>query len=149
MTSLFRVSINCASRFVLSVLVITSVFISSACAKDYTETEMQPLAATSADIALAVRSYARQHPEEIKAGVDEVTLVIRATAHDSSIMNPYKKFIVKGRPTGVVLICDSKGERGLIEDAACNDILDDPRWRRPGGLCEFILDLELVCNTGQ
>lgn len=119
----------------------------SACATDYSDTEMQPLAATAFDLARAVRRYAASYPDKAKILSDR-ELVQQATAHDPSLMAPYneKGLIVRGLPSGIVLVCSSDGVRGLFEDAACSARIDSERWSDPVSRCTFEVDLETVCD---
>lgn len=131
-----------------AIAMVFALALSSACASDYSEEQMQRLAATAADIAHAVRNYARHNPKE--AGeIDDIELVKRATAHAPSLLLSYREFVVRGRPQGVVLICDAAGTRGLIEDAACTVFVDRIEWRNPQTPCRFTLDTAVVCRTAQ
>ena len=128
------------------VLLILTGF--NACSSDFTDEEMQPLAATAADLARSVRRYASNNPEEAQI-IDDQELVRRSTAHDPSMMEPYKNFIVRGLPDGVILICSKDGRRGLVEDAACSNKVDSKRWHDQSSPCAFLVDLTVACASTQ
>ena len=118
----------------------------SAYAEDFSDEEMQPLAATAFDLARSVRRHAVNNPNDA-ANLNDRELVRRATAHDPSLMKPYEDFMIRGLPQGVVLICTEDGKRGLIEDAACSNNVDSKRWNDHSSACEFEVDLNIACGA--
>jgi len=117
----------------------------SACAEEFSDEKMQPLAATAFDLARVVRLYAVNNPDNI-ANLDDQELVRKATAYDPSLMGPYEGFIVRGLPSGVVLVCSADGKHGLIEDAACSPVVDSMRWKIEESTCEFQVNLDEACK---
>jgi hypothetical protein len=108
------------------------------CATGYKDEKLQPLAATASDLARAVMRFAREHPAEA-ASLDDRELVRRATAYDPEMLAPYDGLVVRGTIDGVILVCDGKGKRGLIEDAECTDRVDKIVWSDENAPCRFTL----------
>ena len=116
----------------------------SACAKDFTDTTMQPLAATASDLARSVMRFAKNNPSEA-ASLDDQELVRRATAFDPNLLESYKGLVVRGTVDGVILVCTGDGRRGLFEDAECSDKVDKPIWPDKTAPCAFTLKVETTC----
>ncbi|MFZ2630355.1 MAG: hypothetical protein WA081_01795 [Desulfosalsimonadaceae bacterium] len=123
---------------------IIIVIISGCCPKKYTNETMQPLAATASDLARAVMRFAKENPSEA-ASLDDRELVRRATAYDPDLLKPYDGLVVRGTADGVILVCSGDGERGLLEDAECTDIVDNLMWSDINAPCQFTLKPEIVC----
>ena len=138
---LFR-RLHVVAAMVFAVLLLGS---SGGCASDLGDAELQPLAATAADLARVVRRYAIDHPEA--ATLDGQELVRRATAHDPRLLEPYAEegVVVIGHPKGVILVCTADRQKGLFEDAACTDVVDSIRWREAASPCRFEVNLDTVC----
>lgn len=140
----FRGFWHLAATMVVAVFLLGS---STGCAHDLGDKELQPLAATAADLGRAVRRYAITHPDA--ATLDGQELVRQATSYDPSLLKPYTKLelVVIGRPQGVILVCTSDLKQGLFEDAVCSDAVDSIRWRDPASPCRFEVDLKAVCAS--
>lgn len=126
----------------MTVLITLTV---GACATEYTDAEMEPLAATASDVARAVRYYVRKHSDEAVTLTDQ-ELVKQATAHDPNLLAPYGDFVVMGTVQGIVLVCTKDQSRGLIEDAECTDKVDGMNWRNVNTPCSYTLDIAVVCS---
>ena len=115
----------------------------SACARNYTDETMQPLAATASGLARAVMRFAKNNPEA--AALDDQELVRQATAFDADLLAPYQGLVVRGTVDGVILVCTGDGRRGLFEDAECSDRVDKPLWPNKNAPCQFTLTSETAC----
>jgi hypothetical protein len=129
-------------------MILMAVFViitTGACAAEYTDAQMEPLAVTASDIARAVRYYVKKHPNEAVTLTDQ-ELVKQATAHDPNLLVPYGDFVVMGTPEGIVLVCTKDQTRGLIEDVECSDKVDGMNWRSVNKPCSYTLDIAVVCS---
>jgi hypothetical protein len=129
-----------AKAFAALLLLISS----SACASDFSDETMQRLAAPVVDIGNAVRMYGKLNPD-LAASLDDQELVRRATDHDPKLLEPYSGYQVRGKSTGVILVCTKDGRRGLIEDAACTAKVDAKMWSIEAAPCQFTLNLASIC----
>lgn len=129
-----------AAVLLVGFLVVTS----AACANDYTDETMQPLAATANDIARAVMRFTKANPAKA-ASLDDRELVRHAAAHDPNLLAPYKDLVVRGTADGVILVCAPDGRRGLFEDAECTDKVDRMEWTDKKTPCQFTLNVKTIC----
>ncbi len=116
-------------------------------AQEFSVESMAPLEAMADNLAKAIRGFVRDN--KIAASeLDAKELATRATAHDPSLLAPYRErgFIVKGEKHGIVLICTGDEMRALIQDAACTTHVDDRSWQRENAPCEFTLDIAAICK---
>jgi hypothetical protein len=63
-------------------------------------------------------------------------------------MTPFEGFVVKAKCENnyaVVLVCDSEGEKALLEDAGCTPKIDY-RVIEPERACTFSTAVENVCK---
>jgi hypothetical protein len=127
------------------IVIAPSGCITPGCEGTYTNESLQPLAATSGDLARAVMKFVEEHPGEA-AALNDRDLVIKATAYDEMLLKPYAKLVVRGRADGVILVCTCDGKRGLFEDAECTDTVDRMVWTDENAPCEFTLKTETLCK---
>ena len=71
-----------------------------------------------------------------------------AVEDDPGLLVPFEDYVLKAKcenQQGVVLVCNSAGDRALLEDAGCTTRLD---FRGDGAsrACDFNLDVNSLCN---
>jgi hypothetical protein len=118
------------------------------CATSHTEQELNFTASALTKVSAAVDSTVRytQVPEQATSA----ELLALSTDHDPALMKPFKNFkvlVLRVGPHSEVLVCETDGSKGLLEDAGCTAKLDKHLWRdSPPALCKFTLDLEALCK---
>ena len=108
---------------------------------------MYTLASNLTKLSAAMESaVAHKHPP---AGLTEEQLLVFATKHDPSLLEPFSNYQVKvvhDTQHALVLVCTKNGQRALLEDASCTSKLDKHLWNEnPPKPCEFTLALEAAC----
>ena len=106
-----------------------------------------PLTKVSAVVDAAVRD------EGAPDSLSEEELLARATAHDRTLVAPFKSYRLRVARDGLdsaVLVCTSDGRVALLEDAGCTNPLDSELWTRPKPVpCEFTLPLRELCRDAE
>ena len=83
------------------------------------------------------------------AGLSDQELLARATARDSTLLAPYREYLLKThREDGFVsvLVCTPDGTHGLLEDTACTTKLDAKLWENAAAPCQATVILADVCK---
>lgn len=84
------------------------------------------------------------------AGLSDHDLLVRATAHDPTLLQGFTGYLVKTHREGSnvsVLVCTADGARGLMEDTACVRGLDKALWHDPKAPCESTITLAAACEV--
>ena len=106
-----------------------------------------PLTKLTAVVDAAVRD------EGAPENLSEEELLGRATAHDRTLLDPFKGYRLRVARDGLdsaVLVCTSDGRVALLEDAGCTNPLDSELWTRPKPVpCEFTLPLRELCRDAE
>jgi hypothetical protein len=124
-----------------------TVCLLAACATQPTEREMNNLASALTKVSAAVDATARYR--RTADGLPEAELLRFSTAHDPALLKPFDGLTVRvlrdGRDSAV-LVCESRADKALLEDAGCTAKLDQHRWSNGGtNRCEFTIDIKKVC----
>jgi hypothetical protein len=70
----------------------------------------------------------KEAPPEMR----DMELVDFATRHDPRLKEPFVGYLLKAQEVNghaVVLLCDQRGNKGLLEDGGCSSVLDRHWWR--------------------
>lgn len=124
-----------------------TVCLLAACATQPTEREMNYLASALTKVSAAVDATVRYR--RTADGLPEAELLRFSTAHDPALLKPFDGLTVRvlrdGRDSAV-LVCESRADKALLEDAGCTAKLDQHRWSNGGtNRCEFTIDIKKVC----
>lgn len=95
----------------------------------------------------AVEGFVRY--EDYPDDISDQDILMRATQHDPSLLKPFSGYILKVNRVSkhaAVLVCNSDGTRGLLEDAGCNYELDIHLWESEKNACTFSVSIEDVCK---
>lgn len=116
-----------------------------------TDERMSDLAAALVPVSSAVDGYVNF--SDPPADLNGQELLIQATEHNPKLLERFSGYVVVVRRDGdasSVLVCDENREHALIEDSGCTGEYTDARlWEQtPAPACEFQLDLQQVCKTG-
>lgn len=141
------------SAFLPVALVIVALLLSGCvpllCSSRQDGKQMYELGAKLILLSAAVEGRVRY--EDVPAGISEEELLILATRHDPSLLEPFKPYLVKVLPENrhaVILICSKDGSRGLLEDAGCSRPMDKHLWQsEPPAPCRFTLSVTSVCGA--
>lgn len=72
-----------------------------------------------------------------------------ATRHDPMLLENFKgnkvRVLREGRHS-IVLVCDTFGNRALLEDAGCTGRMDRAHWTGKSEPCKFSIDLRQQCE---
>lgn len=127
-------------------VVIVGVALAGCRSAAYREKEsVMPLGSRLTKVTMAVES-AVQYKHPPAEARDEELLKI-ATAHDPSLLEPFKNHRLRAENRGgrgIVLLCTKDG-KALFEDVGCTAKMDKHQWESPVG-CEFTLDVSEVCR---
>ncbi|WP_419658512.1 hypothetical protein Dvar_73370 [Desulfosarcina variabilis str. Montpellier] len=110
------------------------------------EKEMSRLGSALTKLSSAVESTVRY--KKPPKGISDADLLKLATQHDPKLLEPFSKYTLKVQQEnrhGIVLVCDKKGKRGLLEDAGCSRAMDANLWRSKAS-CKFTLNADSVCR---
>lgn len=124
-----------------------TVCLLAACTTQPTEREMNYLASALTKVSAAVDATVRYR--RTADGLPEAELLRFSTAHDPALLKPFDGLTVRvlrdGRDSAV-LVCESRADKALLEDAGCTAKLDQHRWSNGGtNRCEFTIDIKKAC----
>lgn len=129
------------------VLAAATSWICNACAQSVSENEMLIAASALTKVSAAVEAmerYGNPPPDLVGQAFLE-----SATAHDPVLLQrlaDYQVRVLRKERHTVLLVCDSRGEQALLEDAGCTGALDSHRWQGDAATrCEFSIDPSEVC----
>jgi len=131
----------------LAFLLLTCALV-VACASNTTERDMQFLASALTKVSAAVDATVRY--DEPAAALVEDALLQAATAHDETLLQPFRDMTLRVLREGAdsaVLVCESAAGKALLEDAGCTARLDAQRWQGGDDACAFTLRLQELCGT--
>ncbi len=109
--------------------------------------EMYIKASALTKLAAAVESTVRY--KNPPPDLSESELLTLATRHDPVLLENFKGYkvrVLQQDRHSVVLVCDSTGDRALLEDAGCTGPMDRHRWMDKPEPCEFSVDVREVCR---
>ena len=104
--------------------------------------EMYIKASALTKLAAAVESTVRY--KNPPPDLSESELLTLATRHDPVLLENFKGYkvrVLQQDRHSVVLVCDSIGDRALLEDAGCTGPMDRHRWMDKPEPCEFSVDV--------
>ncbi len=132
-----------------SFLAASIAMYSGACCLKHTDPndEMPTLAGQLLDLTRAVAEEVSSDPTG-PASMSDHDLLVRATAHDPSLLQGFKHYLVKTHREGSnvsVLVCTADGTHGLMEDTACVKGLDKALWHDAKAPCESTITLATAC----
>lgn len=134
---------NCIYRITATI----AVCLLPACATPPTEREMNYLASALTKVSAAVDATVRYR--RTADGLPEAELLRFSTAHDPALLKPFDGLTVRVLRDGhdsAVLVCESRADKALLEDAGCTARLDLHHWSNGGtNRCEFTINIKRVC----
>lgn len=71
-----------------------------------------------------------------------------ATSHDKTLLQHFGNnqiHVARKDGTTILLLCDDKSEKALVEDASCTGAVDDLAFEGQLRPCEFSLNVRSVC----
>jgi hypothetical protein len=124
------------------------IFLLSGCAlvghKDNSEA-MYIKASALTKLSAAVEGTVRyQSPPDT---LSDQELLKLSTEDDPSLLEPFTGYVLKVNREfnhAIVLVCNSDGTRGLLEDAGCTAAMDNHLWQK-NVPCTFTLRSDVVC----
>jgi hypothetical protein len=108
--------------------------------------EMYIKASARTKLSAAVESTVRYKNPPPELNDDE--LLMLATRHDPALLDNFKDYkvrVLRQSRHSVVLVCDTSGNRALLEDAGCSGPMDRHRWMEKPEPCEFTINTAEVC----
>jgi hypothetical protein len=108
--------------------------------------EMYIKASALTKLSAAVESTVRYKNPPPELNDDE--LLMLATRHDPALLDNFKDYkvrVLRQSRHSVVLVCDTSGNRALLEDAGCSGPMDRHRWMEKPEPCEFTINTAEVC----
>jgi hypothetical protein len=133
----------------ISLIIVTLLLFSFACAQAQSETEMNELGLALTKLSSAVESTV--HYKKQGADLPDDKLLILSTQHDPGLLDRfhgYKLRVLQQSSHSAVLVCTPDGRNTLLEDAGCTARMDHLQWKaRPVLPCEFTLDLAKGCTS--
>jgi len=129
------------------VLIILVTFSGCQILKPQPDEDMFAAAASMKRLSASVESSARY--KDIPADLKDYDLLVKATENNPRLLNGFENYLLKAiiiNKHSIVLMCDLKGERALIEDTGCTGEVDVLHWQnntpKP---CDFTIDVSVVC----
>lgn len=126
--------------------VIVGVALAGCRSTAYREQEsVMPLGSRLTKVTMAVESTVQYKSPPAEAR--DVELLRIATAHDPSLLEPFKNHRLRAENRGghgIVLLCTREG-KALFEDVGCTAKMDKHHWESPVA-CEFTLDVTEACR---
>lgn len=111
--------------------------------------DMADLAEALRPVSSAVDGYLNF--SEVPVVADGKELLIKATEHNSKLLERFAGYVVLVRRDGLassVLVCDADRKHALMEDSGCTGPVDARLWEQPTlPVCDFQLDLQQVCGV--
>ncbi len=127
---------------------IIFVFLLSGCAiishKDNSE-EMYIKASALTKLSSAVEGIVRY--ESFPDTLSDQNLLKLSAEDDPSLLEPFNGYVLKVNREfnhAIVLVCNSDGTQGLLEDAGCTAAFDKHLWQKKAS-CAFTIQSNLVC----
>lgn len=127
---------------------IIFVFLLSGCAivshKDNSE-EMYIKASALTKLSSAVEGTVRY--ENLPDTLNDQDLLKLSTEDDPSLLEPFNGYVMKINREfnhAIVLVCNSDGTQGLLEDAGCTAAMDSHLWQKKAS-CLFTIQSNVVC----
>ena len=125
------------------------IFLLSGCAavghKDNSET-MYIKASALTKLTTAVEGTVRY--QSVPDTLSDQELLKLSTEDDPSLLEPFTGYVLKVNREfkhAIVIVCNSDGTQGLLEDAGCTAAMDKYLWQ-DNVSCNFTLRSGVVCN---
>lgn len=119
-----------------------------ACTQAVSESEM--LIAASALTKVSAATEATERYGSPPGDLGGQAFIDFATAHDPALLHPlagYRIEVLRKDRHTVLLLCDSAGQRALLEDVGCTGAMDRHRWQGDAAApCEFSAEPTEVCG---
>lgn len=131
----------------LAFVVVALLLSGCASAQAQSVGDMNELGSALTKLSSSVESTVRYKKQG--ADLDDKKLLILATRHDPSILEPFQGYylrVLRQAGHSAVLVCTPDGTTALLEDAGCTARMEQHHWRAtPGRPCEFTLSLNELC----
>lgn len=131
-----------------SIFYFVLIFLLSGCAivglKDNSEA-MYIKASALTKLTTAVEATVRY--QSVPNTLSDQELLKLSTEDDPSLLEPFTGYVLKVNKKfnhAIVLVCNSDGTRGLLEDAGCTAAMDNHLWQK-NVPCTFTLRSEVLC----
>lgn len=85
--------------------------------------------------------------ESLPDTLSDQDLLKLSTEDDPSLLEPFNGYVLKVNREfnhAIVLVCNSDGTQGLLEDAGCTAAMDSHLWQKTAS-CAFTLQSDVAC----
>ncbi len=108
---------------------------------------MNTLGSSLTKLSAAVESTVRyKNPPK---NISDQELLTLSTKHDPGLLDAFKNYkvrVLQQDRHAVVLVCDKKGKRGLLEDAGCTGRMENQLWKDSKCPCKFTIKPQDACK---